>query len=73
MKNSAANKLKQVPEGYLIVGIDPHQKKHAAVAMTKDFTIRCKFKFNNSREGYDIALERIREEMIKTGSKGVML
>ncbi|MFC2022370.1 IS110 family transposase [Chloroflexota bacterium] len=72
MKNSAANKLKQVPEGYLIVGIDPHQKKHAAVAMTKDFTIRCKFKFNNSREGYDVALERIREEMIKAGCKGVM-
>ena len=72
MKNSAANKLKQVPEGYLIVGIDPHQKKHAAVAMTKDFTIRCKFKFNNSREGYDVALERIRGEMIKAGCKGVM-
>jgi hypothetical protein len=30
MKNSAARKLKQVPAGYLIVGVDPHKKKHAA-------------------------------------------
>jgi len=30
MKNSAANKLKQVPVGYLVIGIDPHQKKHAS-------------------------------------------
>jgi transposase len=72
VKNSLAYKLKQVPEGYLIVGIDPHQKKHAAVAMTQDFTTRCKFKFNNSREGYDTALERLREEMIKASCKGVM-
>ena len=28
MKNSAANKLKQVPVGYLVIGIDPHKKKH---------------------------------------------
>jgi ribosomal protein L2 len=32
MKNTAARKLKQVPKGYLIVGVDPHKKKHAAVA-----------------------------------------
>ena len=24
--------LKQVPEGYLIIGVDPHKKRHAAVA-----------------------------------------
>ena len=36
MKNSAARKMKQVPEGYLIVGIDPHKKKHAVVTITQD-------------------------------------
>ena len=72
MKNSAANKLRQVPEGYLIVGIDPHKKKHAAVAMTQDFTTRCKFKFDNSREGFIIALDRIRKEMEKAGCRGIM-
>jgi len=72
MKNSAANKLRQVQKGYLIVGIDPHQKKHAAVAMTQDFTIRCKFKFDNSQEGYNAALDRLREAMINADCQGVM-
>ena len=72
MKNSAANKLRQVTQGYLIVGVDPHKKKHAAVAMTQDFTIRCKFKFNNAREGFIMALDRVREEMKKADCKGAM-
>lgn len=42
MKNTAARKLKLVPEGYLIVGVDPHKKKHAAVVITQDFTARDK-------------------------------
>jgi site-specific DNA recombinase len=29
MKNTAARKRKQVPEGYLIVGVDPRKKKYA--------------------------------------------
>ena len=65
MKNTAANKLRQVKEGYLIVGVDPHKHKHAAVVMTQDYTIRCKFKFNHSQEGFVMALDRVREEMLK--------
>jgi hypothetical protein len=38
MKNSAAKNRKQVPAGYLVIGVDPHKKKHAAVFMTQDFT-----------------------------------
>ena len=34
MQNSVAKKRKQIPEGYLVVGIDPHKKRHAAVAIT---------------------------------------
>ncbi len=37
MKNSTAKKRKQVPAGYLVVGVDPHKKKHAAVFVTQDF------------------------------------
>jgi hypothetical protein len=37
MKNTAARKRKQVPEGYLVIGVDPHKKRHAAVAITQDF------------------------------------
>ena len=35
MKNSIAKKLKRVPEGYLMIGVDPHKKKHAVVVMTQ--------------------------------------
>ncbi len=72
MKNSAATKLKQVPPGYLIVGVDHPKNKHAAVAMTQDFTIRCKFKFSHSQEGFVMALDRVQEEVMKASCQGVM-
>ncbi len=72
MENTAARKRKQVPEGYLIIGIDPHKKRHAAVAITQDFTIRDKFKFDNTREGLETMLRRTRTEMVKADCRGVM-
>jgi transposase len=72
MKNSAARKLKQVPAEYLIVGVDPHKKKHAAVAINEDLVVQTKFKFVNSRNGFDEALEKARVEMVKAGCRGVM-
>jgi transposase len=72
MKNMAARKLKQVPEGYLIVGVDPHKKKHAAVAITQDFTVQTKFKFDNTREGLEMMLRQARMEMMKSICRGVM-
>ena len=72
MKNSVATKLKQVPEGYLIIGIDPHKKRHAAVAVTQDLATRAKFKFDNTREGLDMMLDRAREEMARCSCRGVM-
>ena len=53
MEDTAARKRKQVPEGYLIIRVDPHKKRHAAVAITQDFTTRDKFKFDNTREGLE--------------------
>ncbi len=72
MENIAARKLKQVPEGYLIIGVDPHKKRHAAVAITQDFTIRDKFKFDNTREGLETMLRRVGTEMVKYGCRGIM-
>ena len=72
MKSTVARKLKQVPRGYLIVGVDAHKKKHAAVAVTQDFTTHSKFKFSNSREGFDMVLERARAEMMRTSSTSVI-
>ena len=72
MKNSVARKLKQVPVGYLVVGVDPHKKKHAAVAINEDLVVQTKFKFANSSDGFDEALEKARDEMVKAECRGVM-
>ena len=72
MKNSAALKLKQVPSGYLIVGIDPHKRTHAAVAVMDSLMVRAKFKFANSKAGFEQALENARTEMVKANCRGVM-
>ena len=72
MKNSLARKVKQVPEGYLVVGVNPHKKRHAAVAINEHLVVQTKFKFVNSRDGFDEALEKARVEMGKAGCRGVM-
>ncbi|QNT75728.1 IS110 family transposase [Dehalogenimonas etheniformans] len=72
MQNTAARKVRQVPEGYLVIGIDPHKSKHAAVAITQDFTIRDKFKFENAMEGFELLLRRVRTEMVRADCRGVM-
>ena len=72
MKNSAAKKLKQIPVGYLMVGVDPHKKKHAAAAMTQDYVVQSKFKFANSRTGFEEALERTKIEMVRTDCRGII-
>ncbi len=72
MKNNAARKLKQVPAGCLVVGVDPHKKKHVAVGITADLTVRSKFKFANSRAGFEQALEKTRTEMAKASCRGVI-
>jgi len=72
MQNTAARKLRQVPAGYLVIGIDPHKKKHAAVAITQDLTIHDRFKFDNTREGLEFSVRRIRAEMVKSDCRGVI-
>lgn len=55
-----------------MVGVDPHKKKHATVTMTQDAMVHSKFKFANSKRGYEEMLERVRAEMVRTGCRGVM-
>jgi len=73
MKNSIARKLEQIPVDYLIVGIDAHKKKHAAVIKTPDAFTRAKFKIENSRAGFEELLERIQSQVANTGCKGAIL
>ena len=72
MKSTAAIKLRQIPQGYLVIGVDPHKKNHAAVVITQDFTTHTKFKFSNTMEGLEMMLQRAKAEMIKTGCRGAI-
>jgi len=72
MENTAVRKLKQVPKGYLVIGVDPHKKRHAAVAITQDFATKAKFKFDNTREGLETMLARAGMEMVNSGCRGVI-
>ncbi len=72
MKNHTARKLRQVPPGYLIMGIDPHKKIHVAVAMMQDSIIHIKFKFAKSRQGYEQVIVSAKDQMVKIGSRGVI-
>ncbi len=54
------------------MGVDPHKKKHAAVAITEDLMVRSKFKFANSRIGFEQALENAKAEMAKASCRGVI-
>src|SRR5512139_2479655 len=72
MKNRAARKLKQIPAGYLTIGVDPHKKKLVAVAITEDLMVRTKFKFDNSRDGFERAFKNAEAEIARTSSRGVI-
>jgi len=41
------------------MGIDPHKKIHVTVAMTQDTIIHTKFKFANSRQGYEQVMRSV--------------
>lgn len=53
MKNSSARKIRKVPAGYLVVGVDSHKKTNAAVVITRDLVFHRKFKFSNSRRAFE--------------------
>ncbi len=57
---------------YLIMGIDPHKKIRVAVAMTQDTIIHTRFKFANSRQGYEQVMVSARDQMAETGSRSVI-
>lgn len=72
MKNSTAEKLGQIPGRCLIVGVDPHKKKHAVVAMTLDSRVWAKWKFENTVAGFEAVVCWAREQMVGSGSHSIM-
>lgn len=72
MQNSTARKLAQIPSNHLIVGIDPHKRRHAVAIMTAQATICTKFKIDNSRQGFEHLIRRVHAETAKSGSSGAL-
>lgn len=72
MKNSTARKLAQIPANHLIVGIDPHKKRHAVAIMTAQAGICGKFKIDNTKQGFEHLIKRVQAETAKSGSSGAL-
>ncbi len=72
MKNSTANKLKQIPEGCLIVGIDPHKKRHVAIAMKQDARVTARRQFDNSINGFVELVHWAKEQARRIESENIM-
>lgn len=73
MKNNTANKLAQVPAGYLIAGIDPHKRRHAVVIINQGAVVQRKFMVANSRSGFQEMLQKIQMEIAQSSCSGVII
>ena len=72
MNSTTESKRRQVPDGYLVAGIDPHKKTYTMVLMTKEEKVLTSLKFDSSKNGFELAVKRVDEQIIKSGSKGVV-
>jgi len=66
------SKRRQVPDDYLVAGIDPHKKSHTMVLMTREEKVLTSLKFDNSKTGFEHAVKRVDDQISKSGSKGVV-
>lgn len=72
MQNNTARKLAQIPQGALIVGVDPHKKMHAIVLMTQQAQIRTKLKVPSTRDGFERLIQTAQSEATKIGAPSVI-
>ncbi len=59
MLNCTAKRLKEIEPNTLLVGIDIGKKKHACVIMDLRAKVLTRFKFSNSRQGFERLLEKV--------------
>lgn len=72
MKDSTTHKLAQIPPGYLMVGIDPHKRQHAAAVMTHQAQVTTKFKVANTMAGFKELRQRVDLEVQRQGASGAI-
>lgn len=72
MQSSTARKLRQIPQGALMVGVDPHKHKHAVVVKTQQAEVVAKFKVSVSWQGYTSLLRRVQPLAEERGNCAVI-
>jgi transposase len=73
VKNSTARKLEQLPPEVLILGVDPHKRRHVVVAMDRAARVHARFKVCNDRPGFQELIHRGREVATRLGLPGILL
>lgn len=59
MLNCTAKRLKEIRPNTLLVGIDIGKKQHACIVMDLRAKVLTRFKFSNSRQGFERLLEKV--------------
>lgn len=72
MQSNTARKLRQIPQGALIVGADPHKRKHAVVVKTQEAEVLAKFKVSVGLEGYTSLMKRAQQLAEERGNCAVV-
>jgi transposase len=55
-----------------VIGLDPHKKMHGAIVITRDYTVQTRFKFENSRAGFEKAMTTVKCYMDRTQSRNII-
>ena len=72
MNNTIAYKLAQLPKNALIVGIDPHKRRHAVVVRNQQAQVLSKFKIGNRRDDFEQLLVRCQKLKGRQGADRVI-
>src|SRR3990170_4717019 len=73
MQNNTARKLAQIPQGALIVGVDPHKKMHAVVMMTQQARILTKLKIGTTQTDFDRLVQTAQREATQIGAPSILM
>jgi transposase len=72
MQNNISRKLGQLRPGDLLVGVDPHKRRHAVITMNQKAVVGTRFKISNDRRGFEQLLRRVKQEAEKAGTSGII-
>ena len=72
MESNISRKLGQLRSGDLLVGVDPHKRRHAIICMDQQAVVRTRFKISNDWQGFEHLLMRVQGEAEKARASGLI-